>query len=141
MDSGPVLQRVVDKPVGNLGRGLIPADALPLAFPAFADTLHRIEHALLAIHVLGVTQTLLAATGTIIGRIVARAAILALLLLAPDDAALYVNVHRAVAGAVQTAAAVDHLVPGPLLAHQVFPATIDRVGGRLGNNGRRIFQS
>ena len=89
------------------------------------DPLHRVEDPLLAVHVLGVAQALLAAARTVVGRVL-RPAVLALLLLAPDDAVLHVDVEGAGAGAVRAVGAVGDPVPGPLAAHQVFPGAVDR---------------
>ena len=121
---GARLGGVLDDLVGDLADRLVPADPLPLALAALADPLHRVEHALLAVHVLGVADALLAAARTVVRRVLAGAAVLALLLLAPDDAVLDVDVEGAVAGAVDAPAAPDHPVPGPLAAHHVFPEPV-----------------
>ncbi len=141
MDSGPDSSTCTQEAVGDLRRRLLPADALPLALAARALALQRVQHALLAVHVLRLAQPLLAAARAVVGRVVARAPVLALLLLAPDDAVLDVDVEGAVTGAVDAAAAAHDAVPGPLLPHQVFPAAVGPgERRRVLRPCRRIFQ-
>src|SRR5690606_35694755 len=94
-----VLHGIVDEAVGDIVHRLLPGDPLPAALAALARPLHRVEHALLAVHVLGMAQALLAAARAVVGRILG-AAVLALLLLPPDDAVLHIDVEGAGAGAV-----------------------------------------
>ena len=127
---GAMLDRDLDELLGDLARRLIPGDALPLAFAALADPLHRVEHALLAVHVARVAQTLVAAARTVVGRVGgAGAFVLGLLLLAPHDAVPDVDVEGAGAGAVGAVGAVRDLVPGPLAAPDVLDAAIGAGGG------------
>ena len=66
-----ILDRVIDELVGDLVHRLVPADAFPLAFATLADALHRVQQALLAVHVLRVPQAFLAAAWAVIRHVIA----------------------------------------------------------------------
>ena len=67
---GPVFGSVVDKFVGHFGERGIPSNPLPLTFAALAEPFHRIQHALLTVHVFGLAQTLLTTARAIIRNVI-----------------------------------------------------------------------
>ena len=119
-----MLDGIINKLVGNLVCRLIPGNTFPLTRTALPNPLHRIQHTLFAIHILRSTITFLTAARTVIRSVLTGTTIFTLLFFTPDNAVLDVNVKSTMAGTVDTAAAMYHLVPGPLLAHQVFPCVV-----------------
>ena len=131
--AGAVLLEDVDDLVGDLGRRLIPRDALPLALAALAGALHRVAQAVALVHRRRVDRALLAAAGVGVGGVRVDLRILGELLLAQHDAVLHVDAERAVADAVDAVGGVAHVVPGELVAVEIFPVAVgivfvERVG-------------
>src|SRR5690554_238919 len=134
--AGAILLENIDNLVGDLFGSLIPGDALPLAFAALAGALERVAQAVGLVHGGGVDGTLLTPPGVGVGYVGVHLGILGDLLFAQDDAVLHIDIPATVAHAVDTVGGVTHVVPGPLVAVQVFPAavrifTCQRIADRL----------
>ena len=122
--AGAVLLEDVDDLVGDLGGRLVPRDALPLALAALARALHRVAQPVALVHRGGVDGALLTAARVGVGGVRVDLRILGELLLAQHDAVLHVDAERAVADAVDAVRGVSHVVPGELVAVEVFPGPI-----------------
>ena len=90
-----------------------------------ADTFHRVQDPLLAIHLFGLTQAFLATSWAVIRHVIAGGSVFALLFFAPHDTVANVQVESTVTRAINPSTAAHDPVPGPLVAHKVFPAAID----------------
>jgi hypothetical protein len=133
------LTSVAVPPVGHGREGLVPGDARPLALAALAGALQGIEDALGAVQVLAPGIPFLAAHGVHVRHAGLDGAIHAGLLLPHGDAIAHVDSVEAVAGvAVDAVAAPGYLVPGPLLAIEVFPGAVGRGTGVVGSRGKLV---
>ena len=134
--AGAVFFEDVDDLVGDLGRRLVPRDALPLALAAHPRALHRVAQAVALVHRGGVDGALLAATRIGVRGVRVDLRILRELLLAQYDAVLHVDAERAVADAVDAVGSVSDVIPGEFVAVEVLPGPIgivlvEGVGERL----------
>ena len=126
--AGAVFFKDVDHLVGDLFGGLVPGDALPLAGAALARPLERVADAVCLVHGGGVDGAFLAAARVGVGHFRVDRGVFGNLLFANDDAVFDEDVKRAVAHAVDAVRRMAHLVPGPLVAVQVFPAAVRVLG-------------
>jgi hypothetical protein len=111
--------------IGDTREGVVPGDALPLALASLAGALQGVEDALGGVEELAPGGAFVAAHGVHVGDALLRGLVEAGLFLAPDHAVLDVDAERAVSGvAVDAMGAEGDLVPGPLLAPEVFPAAV-----------------
>ena len=103
-----------------------------------ATTHHRVLDAVGAVKVPGVGRTARAATGLVVGQVVAGAGVVGLLGFPGDDAALDVDLPRAGARAVHAVGGTHDLVVRPAIAVGVFPGTVF-TGGDSVPIGERLF--
>jgi len=137
-DRGEAADRVVllvldgvDDLLGDLGERLVPGDPLPLPLAALAGPTERVRDALVGVHVVAETRSLLTAPRVRIRERLVESGVVAGLLLAPHLPIPRVHLPRAAARAVDAVRRAGLPVPVPLLAVEVLPVAVRVVADRV----------